>query len=128
MQKRYLPVLLVLLFFLQSCAVTPPPKPTPPKDPLIGKILDTHSGQLIPFNALVEGLGDSDIIYLSEKHNNPMHHEIQHRIIQSLVDNGKKPSLGFEFFSVDQTPLLLNFVEFNPKAHKRALKKMGKTM
>ena len=130
MQKRYFFVLSIMLLFLQSCAIGTPQNPVSsapvvpaPPDPLMGKILDTESGKLISFPALMENIGDADIIYLSEKHDNPDHHKIQHRVIQALVDDQKKPSLGFEFFSVHHTPTLLNFVEFDPKAHK---KMMGK--
>jgi len=95
---------------IQSCAITPK-TPSMRNDPLIGKIVDTSTGQIITFNTLMDEITSHDIIYLSEKHDNPMHHAIQHRIIQALIDRGRLPALGFEFFSMEDTPYLLNFLD-----------------
>jgi uncharacterized iron-regulated protein len=100
---------LFLLFVIPtifSCATAPK---VPRQDPLIDKIIHTATRHPTPLNTLVTRIADFDVIYLSEKHDNPLHHAIQHRIIQHLVEQKKSPILGFEFFSMDDTPLLLNF-------------------
>jgi uncharacterized iron-regulated protein len=108
----------LLLFFVVptifACAITP--KIPMRQDPLIDKIIPA-TRHPIPFNTLVTNIVDFDVIYLSEKHDNPMHHAIQHRIIQSLVEQKKSPILGFEFFSMDDTPLLLNFSDSGRATH-----------
>ncbi|MCA1787163.1 MAG: ChaN family lipoprotein [Desulfobacteraceae bacterium] len=86
-------------------------------DPLTGKILDAGSGKIISFSALMDDIMNHDVIYLSEKHDNPMHHAIQHRIIDHLVESGRSPALGFEFFAVHDTPLLLSFVDSGKHRH-----------
>lgn len=96
----------------QAALVTPPQE-----DPLIGKIINTRDRSPVPFGPLVEKLARHDVIYLSEKHDNPMHHAIQHRIIAQLVENGHRPMVGFEFFSVSDTPLLLSFVDSGKANH-----------
>ncbi|MCA1786501.1 MAG: ChaN family lipoprotein [Desulfobacteraceae bacterium] len=105
----------LLLPMIQSCATTV--KTSVKHDPLVGKILETSSGEMVSFSALMHDIMDHDVIYLSEKHDNPMHHAIQHRIIQHLVETGRSPALGFEFFAVHDTPLLLNFVDSGNHLH-----------
>jgi uncharacterized iron-regulated protein len=86
-------------------------------DPLIGTVINANTGEPVRFDELMDTLIQSDIVYLSEKHDNPMHHAIQHRVIQALIDRGHAPIIGFEFFSYQDTPLLLNLVDAEKKAH-----------
>jgi uncharacterized iron-regulated protein len=58
-----------------------------------------------------------------------MHHAAQRRIITDLAKTGRLPLVGFEFFSVSDTPLLLNLVDsrkakHTPKMEKAVEKKM----
>lgn len=92
-------------------------------DPLIGTLVKGDTGEPVSFTGLMDMLIHSDIIYLSEKHDNPMHHAIQHRVIQALIDQGRAPILGFEFFSYQDTPLLLNLVDAGRKAHTPKMEK-----
>lgn len=79
-------------------------------DPLIGKIYSSKDHSEISVKSLLPSLLASDIIYLGEKHDNREHHEIQMQLIEALVKKGKKPSIGIELFSVDQTGYLMGFV------------------
>lgn len=108
---------------LQSCA-TAVKKPVPPEDPLVGKILETRTRSLIPFSDLMDSLMGHEVIYLSEKHDNPMHHAIQNRIIQTLVEAGTSPALGFEFFAIHETPVLLSFVDSGGYPHNEKMAAM----
>ncbi len=78
-------------------------------DPLIGKIFSADQKEW-PYQDLIKKMLNADIIYLGENHDNADHHQNQLRIIKDLVNKGKKPRLGFEFFSVDQTGYLMSFV------------------
>ncbi|WP_287126183.1 ChaN family lipoprotein [Desulfobacter sp.] len=121
MQRLICPVLGVVLCLLCGCATTS--KIAMRDDPLIGTVVKGDTGEPVRFAGLMETLIHSDIIYLSEKHDNPMHHAIQHRIIQALIDQGQAPILGFEFFSYQDTPLLLNLVDAGKKAHSSKMEK-----
>lgn len=98
-----------------ACATAP--KDPMRQDPLIDKIIQTTTRRPVSFNTLVANIAEFDVLYLSEKHDNPMHHAIQHRIIQHLVEQKKSPILGFEFFSMEDTPLLLNFSDSGKAPH-----------
>ncbi len=111
----------MMLLLNSSCVTTW--KQAPRNDPLIGTIVNADTGTPVSFLQLVEALVQHDVIYLSEKHDNPMHHAFQHRVIQTLIDQGRSPSLGFEFFSYQDTPLLLNLVDARQKAHVPGMEK-----
>jgi len=114
---------------IQACAVNPvkpvqnDPQNNLQNDPLIGKIFNTATSQTIDFNTLVNNLLLADVIYLSEKHDNPDQHALQEKIIKALITKGKAPQLGFEFFEKNDTPLLLNFVDSNRAKHSKATEK-----
>lgn len=101
--------LLTILPIFVSCATAP--KAIHRADPLMGKIIDPASQTPVSFGQLMEEIKTQDVVYLSEKHDNPMHHAIQRRIIQDLIDTGHPPVIGFEFFSMEDTPLLLSFMD-----------------
>jgi len=110
-----------ILCLFYGCATTP--KVIMRNDPLIGTVVKADTKDPVRFDELVDTLVHSDIVYLSEKHDNPMHHAIQHRVIQALIDRGYAPIIGFEFFSYQDTPLLLNLVDAEKKAHSPKMEK-----
>lgn len=110
-----------VLCLFSGCATTT--KMVMRDDPLTGTLVKGDTGEPVSFTGLMETLLHSDIIYLSEKHDNPMHHAIQHRVIQALIDQGRAPILGFEFFSYQDTPLLLNLVDAGKKSHSPKMEK-----
>ena len=119
---KYMMPIIAAALLLQACAAVRPNIPsagdtTSDKDPLEGKIIDTRTRDQISYASLVDHLAAYDVIYLSEKHDNPMHHAIQHRIIQELTRKGRPPVVGFEFFSMDQTPLLLSLMDSQQAKH-----------
>lgn len=118
MTRSYFAFFLIsIVFILQSCAV----KTAQPvrQDPLIGKIIDVQTAAPISFETMIDRIAASDVIYLSEKHDNPAHHMFQQKVIQALINNGTPPVLGFEFFAMDDTPHLLNFVDSANSPHSK---------
>lgn len=120
MTRIFLTALLLLTPMIFSCATIPKIQR---QDPLIDKIIHSKTQAPSSFNHLMDTISDIEVIYLSEKHDNPMHHAIQHRIIQDLIERKKFPILGFEFFSMDDTPLLLNFADSGKAAHSPKMEK-----
>lgn len=118
----FLILIVFALFLIQSCAV--PKKTMMRTDPLIGKIINTRTSQAIDFDALIRDISSYDVIYLSEKHDNSAHHQIQQRIILALIEKGLTPTLGFEFFSMADTPDLLNFIDSGKVAHSKKITKI----
>ncbi len=63
-----------------------------------GTIVDTASGQSITFDQLIRELGKVRVVYVGERHTESAHHKIQLQIIQALVKNKTKISVGMEMF------------------------------
>ncbi len=82
----------------------------PRQDPLIGQIIDAHTQKPLLYEALLERLLLADVIYLGERHDNAEHHRIQLQVLQSLIDQGLQPVLGFEFFDTAQTGYLMQYI------------------
>ena len=81
------------------------------EDPLLEKIWDIESGKIINEEELIDQFLGAEVIYLGEKHDNARQHEIQLQILEALIRKGKRPSIGFEFFTTGQTSLLMNFTQ-----------------
>jgi uncharacterized iron-regulated protein len=111
-----------IMFAIQSCATTH--KTVMRKDPLIGKLINTKTNSKTDFNSFIEDISTYDVIYLSEKHDNPEHHHIQQRVIKRLIEKGLNPTIGFEFFSMNDTPLLLNFIDSGKVVHSKKTEKL----
>ena len=123
---------LPLLFFIflipvlvQSCATMS--RTAIRKDPLIGTLIDTQTSSSVEFDALIKRISSHDVIYLSEKHDNPDHHAMQQRVIKSLIESGLTPLIGFEFFSMEDTPDLLNFIDSGKVSHSKELTRIIET-
>lgn len=84
-------------------------------DPLIGKIFTTIDQRELTRTELLDKATAADVIYLGENHENADHHQIQFDMINDLLKAGKKPQLGFEFFSVEQTSFLMAYVGGNKR-------------
>ncbi|MCP4113970.1 MAG: ChaN family lipoprotein [Desulfobacteraceae bacterium] len=119
-------LLLAMGSIIQACGV----KQVEPfrNDPLIGKLINTSTGEIMEMDALVDRLLSADVIYLAEKHDNPEHHRLQNEIIKALTAKGKRPQLGFEFFSTGDTPILLDFLDSHRAKHPDAVEKQVETM
>lgn len=120
-------LILALGSMIQACGVK---QVEPPfrNDPLVGQLINTATGEIMELNALADRLLDADVIYLGEKHDNPEHHRRQNEIIKALIARGKRPQLGFEFFSVSDTPLLLDFVDSHRAKHSDTVEERVETM
>ena len=68
------------------------------------------SGDLLKSAQINKELKTADVIYLGEIHDNPDHHAAQMDIIKKLISMDRKPVIGFDFFSREQSSWLLNYV------------------
>lgn len=73
---------------------------------------------LLPLSrsALLGAMANAQVIYLGERHDNPYHHQAQRLLLRELIQMGKKPALGFEFFSQEQTGWLMHATQGKPSA------------
>ncbi|MBI5534912.1 MAG: ChaN family lipoprotein [Deltaproteobacteria bacterium] len=109
-----------LLVLLAPAAISACQQPAPPRapgparhaqqwethvlvqHPLVGRIFDVGSGKPIDATALLERAGSSHFVLLGEKHDNPDHHRLQAFVLQSMIDAGRRPTVGFEMLESGQ--------------------------
>jgi len=72
------------------------------KHKLVGSIWDTHKDAFISAKQFRNELVHYDYIFLGETHNNPDHHQLQAIVINTLVENGLKPSIVMEMLSLQK--------------------------
>jgi len=112
---HYRLVLILSVALLTACA-GPQPQPTArAPDPLLDTIIATATGQTIKAEDLYERMAQADVVYLGEKHDNPRHHALQLQALQTLLERGLRPALGFEFFAQHQTGYLQDYVQAQNK-------------
>ena len=103
---RALSVIFLPFLFLTGCAADPAPGI---KVTYSSFIVRLPSGEDVAREKMIDEIVDAQVIYLGEKHDNPFQHNGQLEVLQGLIKRGKKPAIGFEFFSQDQTGWLLNY-------------------
>ena len=72
--------------------------------PLAGRIWDVKSGRFVDEAELLRALGEARFVVLGERHDQPDHHRLQAKLVQSLARGGRKPALAFEMLDVSQQP------------------------
>jgi uncharacterized iron-regulated protein len=74
--------------------------------PLAGKIWDTNSRSFINEATLLALNQTATVLLLGETHDNPVHHEIQLKLLKVFVDSGARPSLMMEQLNVEDQAAL----------------------
>jgi uncharacterized iron-regulated protein len=64
--------------------------------PLVGRIVEPLSGRSVGPRAVIDALAQADVVVLGEKHDNPDHHVLQARVIESLSRHGRRGPVVFE--------------------------------
>lgn len=74
--------------------------------PLVGRIWDVSAGSSINAVTLVERLARSHFVLLGEKHDNPDHHRLQAWLLRALIAADRRPAVGLEMFTIEDTAVL----------------------
>ncbi len=90
----------------------------------VDTILDTATGRAISFDQLMDQLTPARVIYVGERHNSAVHHDIQLRVIKALRQRGINFSIGMEMFDHTYQPRLdqwsrgeMDYEEFLQQTH-----------
>jgi uncharacterized iron-regulated protein len=82
--------------------------------PLVGRIWDVAAAHFIERMTLTERLTGGRFVLLGEKHDNPDHHRLQAWVLQTLIDAGRRPAVGFEMFNLDDVPAIARHLARHP--------------
>lgn len=102
----------LLVALLAGCSTLPPADAHDQRKtahPLTGRIHRLGEQAATSFATLLERMRTSDVVYLGETHDNVAHHHIEQQVVNTLLEAGARPALGFEFFSREQTSHLLRY-------------------
>ena len=94
--------LLAILFHLNSVAANEWKAPFFQDHVLVGKIWDTHKQAWLVEKQFYEEIRYYDYILLGEVHDHPDHHELQSKVIESLVRSGNRPTIVMEMLSIEE--------------------------
>ncbi|MGH7275477.1 MAG: ChaN family lipoprotein, partial [Candidatus Rokuibacteriota bacterium] len=83
--------------------------------PLVGRIWDVRAAAFIGERTLIDRLAASRYILLGERHDNPDHHALQARLVRELSAAGRRPAVGFEMFSTDDSAAIARYLVGSPK-------------
>jgi uncharacterized iron-regulated protein len=74
--------------------------------PIVGRVLDTRSGEFISRDEAVKRVVAARYVILGEVHDNTVHHQLQKEIFQALLQAGRSPALAMEQFDLENQPRL----------------------
>jgi uncharacterized iron-regulated protein len=101
-------------FSVSGCSITSWKSTFGRNHSLTGRIWDVSSARFIDRQSLVNRLARADFVLLGERHDNPDHHLLQAEVLRSLIALGRRPSVGFEMFGLDDANAIANHLAFAP--------------
>jgi len=111
------PVLICFsIITLVGCAAAPPAAPPAARIKGVegvfraGDIIDTHRGEKIDFDTLMDRLASHDLIFVGEIHSNAEHHLIQAQVLQAMMTCCGPVDVAMEFFRTPQQEALDRYV------------------
>jgi uncharacterized iron-regulated protein len=117
-RRRYGSVPVIALTLLVAACGTPLTwwlSPTGRNHPLAEKIWDVRAGGFVTPSELVGRLAVARFVLLGERHDNPEHHAIQARLLRGMIAAGRRPAVGFEMLSTDDTSAIARYLAASPK-------------
>ena len=88
--------------------------PTKDTTPTVSMPPDAASENIVPsikqdtvtVDDFANAISDADFILLGELHGTKEHHQLQHAVLEILIEHQKKPALVFEMFDQEQAALI----------------------
>lgn len=74
--------------------------------PLVGKLWDMRSRSHIDEATLLARIDKANVLLLGETHDNPVHHELQQKLLQARLESGSRPALLMEQFDTERQAAL----------------------
>ena len=94
------------LLAVTSASAQAPDAPAAP-DSLAGRYAVTIDGERSDLGAVVEAALDADVVFLGERHDDPVAHALQLRVLRDLHERAGRPVvLGLEMFEADVQPVV----------------------
>jgi len=89
-----------------------------------GTIISTKAREAVSFEMLIADLNKARVIFIGEKHTDPVHHKIQLKVLKEIFNTNRNIAVGMEMFDYTYQPVLdlwsagkLDQKEFLEKVH-----------
>jgi uncharacterized iron-regulated protein len=82
--------------------------------PLVGRIWDTQAREFVLPAGVEARAAEARFVLLGEKHDNPDHHRLQAWALDSVAQDGRRPTVAFEMLSEDVEPALRDYMKAHP--------------
>ena len=121
---------LPLLAFVVACGSTPAPSvPVAPRPapfsfafqtsldrdhPLVGRVWDVARKRFVTPEEVEAALAAAHVALLGEKHDNPDHHRLQGKMIEALVERGRRPAVAMEMLDEGEQAKVDEVVRTHP--------------
>jgi uncharacterized iron-regulated protein len=73
------------------------------------RVIDGQTGEVRPWAAMIDELGQADVVFVGENHDDPNTHKLELAILQELSAKGRPVTLAMEMFERDVQGPLTNF-------------------
>jgi uncharacterized iron-regulated protein len=83
--------------------------------PLSGRAWDVKASTFVAPQDLAGRLAAARFVLLGERHDNPVHHELQARLLREMIAAGRHPAVGLEMFSTDDATAIARYLAGSPK-------------
>jgi uncharacterized iron-regulated protein len=80
---------------------------------LVGKVWDVKANAFVEPSVLLPRLAAAHFVLLGERHDNPDHHRLQGRVVESLVKAGRRPAVVLEMLELAQQAAIDEYVAHN---------------
>lgn len=95
--------LLLAILALTACSTAPRHTATPAAAP-VGTLTDLRTGETLSPSQLLSKLAAQPRVIVGEKHDNPVHHQIENWLVQNLPSVRPQGSVLMEMLTPDQQP------------------------
>ena len=86
----------------------------PPAPPHQDRIYEIATGRVLTSAALIDRLAAADFVLLGERHDNPVHHQLQAWITERLLARGRPYGVAFEMIDGGKAAALAQFLAASP--------------
>ncbi len=63
-----------------------------------GNLIRLENGEPMTLEQWAQEIGEVQLVFVGERHDNASHHHLQRQVIQALIDSGKDVAVGLEMF------------------------------
>jgi aminopeptidase N len=77
---------------------------------LPGTILDVRGARVVSIDEMMDGIGETRLVFAGEQHDNPAHHEVQRKVLEEMWKRNARVCVGMEMFQKPYQKFLDDYI------------------